>query len=73
MRKVACRSRGTMERIIDMLEDLTRNVSLFRRWAILFPEKDYTELGAMLETVYYEIIDFCVEAVKYFRRSKIGE
>ena len=56
-----------------MLEDLSRNLSLFRRWAVLYPEKEYSELSATLESAYLELIEFCINAVKYFRRGRVGE
>ena len=70
---MACRSRATLETIIDMLGDLSRNLSLFRRWAVLHPDKEYSELSTTLESAYLELIDFCIDAVKYFRRGRIGE
>ncbi|KAI1842360.1 hypothetical protein JX265_001792 [Neoarthrinium moseri] len=69
---VAGKTQETLERIIDILSELSPRLALFSRWHRLFPHKSVTEVGDAIKDAYCEIIDFCATAVRHLRRNPIS-
>lgn len=60
-----------LDRILNILSELSPQLGLFSRWHRLFPQKSFVEVGDAIKESYSEIIGFCVTAVRYLRRRPI--
>jgi hypothetical protein len=56
-----------------MLEELGQTLSHFDRWSTLFPSNKYGALARNIETTCLEVVQFCVETVKFLRRPPAGK
>ena len=71
--QLAGRAQKTLELIVDFLERISPDLSVFKRWCRLFPERSFKEVSQTIQHVYEEVIYFCVEAVRFLRRNPVGE
>jgi hypothetical protein len=69
---VAGRAQETLDRVLDLLESLSLDLALFRRWQTLFPGQESPEFIEAAKQVYTEVIGFIFEAIKYLRRNPIS-
>jgi hypothetical protein len=61
----------TLEKLIDVLNDIAAHLPRFETYFRLFPD------AALLETalvyVYADFIEFCIVGIKFFRRNSFGK
>lgn len=71
--QVAGNTQQSLERILDILSELSPQLTLFSRWHRLFPQKSFVEVSDAIKDTHSEIIGFCVTAVRHLRRKPIGK
>lgn len=71
--KVAWRTQRSLEAVLDFICELGPQLSLFSRWRRLFPHNDFADLSTAVLEVYVQVIEFCVETVRYLKRHHLGE
>ncbi|KAL9012804.1 MAG: hypothetical protein Q9173_002455 [Seirophora scorigena] len=70
---VAGKTQESLEKILDILSELSPQLTLFSRWHRLFPQKSFVEVGDAIKDTYYAIIGFCVTAIRYLRRKPFSK
>ena len=55
--------------MMDLVETISQQLSIFQIWRRLYPRKDFHQLSETIRKVYEEVVRFFVEAICFLNRT----